>query len=228
MKKLPLLFALALLGACANPTTSADDTDKAKAGSSPDRAGAPTGPQDSTAATNVGGTSSVRATDETIATDQAPPEDPNAPGASVTPDANFINSVLADSQFEIQASNRVLQETKDAHVRQFAQAMVTDHTRIGNDLRQLAKAAGMNVTDRLNREQTGLLGRLDKATGKNLQMLYVDATVRGHETATSLFRNAAQSLARPELKAFAAKNLPTIEHHTMMAKALHDGKPMAM
>ncbi len=228
MKKLPLLFALALLGACANPTTSADDTDKAKAGSSPDRAGAPTGPQDSTAATNVGGTNSIRATDETIATDQAPAEDPNAPGASVTPDANFINSALADGQFEIQASNRVLQQTQDANVKKFAQAMVTDHTRIGNDLRKLAKAAGMNVTDRLSRDQISLVGRLDKATGKDLQTLYLDAAVKGHETATSLFRNAAQSLSRPELKAFAAKNLPIIEHHTMMAKALHDGKPMAM
>ena len=106
--------------------------------------------------------------------------------------------------------------------------MVKDHTRIGDELRRLAKAAGMNVTDRLNREQTGLLGRMDKFSGKPLQTLYLDAAVKGHQTATDLFRTASQNASRPELKAFAAKNLPTIEAHTRMAEALRGGKPMTM
>lgn len=224
MKKLPLLLALAWLGACSNPTTTQDDTTKS-GGTTQDLAGAPNGSADSSAATNVTGGGGARATDE-APTDQRPAEDPAQPGAAVTPDANFVNSVLADGQFEIQAAQRLLKDTKGSKLQQFAQQMVADHTKAGDELRKIAKALGMNVTDRLNREQTGILGQMEKLVGAPLQALYIKSAVSGHETAVSLFKTASQSAAKPELKQFAQKTLPIIEHHAMMAKALRDGKPM--
>jgi putative membrane protein len=225
MKKLPIFCALALLGACANPTNSNDDTDKGK-GTQQDMAGAATGAPDSTDATVVGGTVGTRGTDGIDATDQRPAEDPKAPGAAVTPDANFANTALADGTFEVQMAQRILKDSKDANVRQFAEKMIADHTKVGDELRQLAKAQGMNVTDRLTNEQTGVLGEMEKMTGKSLQTMYIKQAVDGHEAAVSTFNTTAQSSGRPELKAFAAKHLPALKMHLQMAKDLQAGKPM--
>ncbi len=227
MKKLPLytLFALSLLGACSNPTTSADDTNKTAAGSQQDLAGGSGAQSDSTSATNVTGAAGERATDVS-GVDERPAEDPNAPGAAVTPDANFINSALADGTFEIQISQRILAEKPSAELKNFADAMIRDHTKVGNELREIAKVQKMNITDRLNREQTGLLGRAEKLTGKPLHDLYATSVVKGHETAVTLFRTAAQSSDRAELKAFATKTLPTLEMHLKMARDLQAGRPV--
>ena len=225
MKKLPLYFALAVLGACANPTTSEDDTNKGN-GTQQDLAGGSQADRDSTSATNVTGAVGERMTDAPGGFDERPAEDPNAPGAAVTPDANFVNSALADGTFEIQMSQRLIADKADGDLRRFAEQMVKDHTAVGDELRTLAKKQGMNVSDRLNREQTGILGRAEKRTGKELRDLYTTSTVKGHQTAVALFRTAAQSAERPDLKAFAAKTLPTLEMHLRMAQDLKAGRPM--
>ena len=224
MKKLPLYLALAFLGACANPTTTEDDTNKGN-GTQQDLAGGSGAQNDSTAATVVTGAVGAQMTDMT-GVDERPAEDPNAPGAAVTPDANFINSVLSDGTFEIQMAQRVLADKPDANLRAFAEAMVRDHTKTGDELRLIAKAQKMNVTDRPNREQIGIVARAEKLTGKELRGLYATSTVKGHETAVALFKTASASADRPELKAFAAKTLPTLEMHLKMAQDLQAGRPM--
>jgi len=45
--------------------------------------------------------------------------------------------------------------------------------------------------------------------------------VKDHEEAVSLFDEEAKTGKDPELKAFAAKTLPTLKDHLKMAKALH-------
>ncbi len=225
MYKLPIFCALALLGACANPTTSADDTDKGK-GSQQDLAGAATGATDSTDATVIGGTAEASGTDGLNAPDQRPAEDPKAPGAAVTPDANFANNTLADGTFEIQMAQRMLKDSKDANVRQFAQQMITDHTKVGDELRQITKAEGMNVTDRLTNEQTGVLNQMEKLTGKPLQTMYITKAIEGHEAAVSTFATIAETSSRPTFKTFAAKHLPALKMHLQMAKDMQAGKPM--
>ncbi len=224
MKKLPLYLALAVLGACANPTTSEDDTNKGN-GTQQDLAGAAGTGSDSTAATNVTGATGERMTDVT-GVDERPAEDPKAPGAAVTPDANFVNSALSDGTFEVQMAQRILADKADDDLKRFAEAMVRDHTKAGDELRLIAKAQKMNVTDRPSREQTGMIGRAEKLTGKALRDLYATSAVKGHETAVALFKTAAQSAGRPELKAFAAKTLPTLEMHLKMAQDLQAGRPM--
>ena len=225
MKNVLFFFALAALGACSNPTTNADDTDKG-AGTNQDLAGGSQAHSDSTAATPVTGARTDGATDLT-GVDERPAEDPNAPGAAVTPDANFINSVLASGTFEIQLAQRILKDNPaNADLKRFAEQMVTDHTAMGDELRKIAAAQKMNVTDRPNREQVGLLGRAEKLTGTALRDLYLQTAVTSHTTAVSLFGTAAQTVARPDLKAFAVKHLPHLEMHLKSAEALASGRPL--
>lgn len=225
MKKLPILLAVALCSACNNPTTSADDTDKAGGATMQDRAGSPENNTDSTAQTNVSGGVGGQGVDH-LGTDRTPPEDPAQPGRSTTPDANFVNSALADGMFEVQMSERVLKTTKDAATREFAQRMVTDHTKVGDELRRLAAQQQMNVTDRLNRDQAATLGQMEKLGDQELRKLYAETAVKGHETAVTLFRTAAQGATRPELRQFATRHLPTLEMHLKMAQDLQAGRPM--
>ena len=229
-KLLPVLVALPLLAAtasCDNPTKEAWLEDHAQhneaTSSLHDRAGA----SGATMTDNVGVDAGVRTTDQ-AATDEIPAADPAQPGEATTPDANFVNAVLADGAFELLISNMALKRSENPEIQQFAKQMIADHTKASTDLKAIAGAAGLNYSDRLTRDQLSNQGHLEKLYKDDFDRDYAKIVRDGHQAAVSRLENAPQELSRPELIAFATKTLPTIKMHYQMAQKLNVGPSDAM
>lgn len=149
-----------------------------------------------------------------------PPTVPAPKPAVAEGDRNFAAQAAASDQFEVQSSELALKHSGSAAVRKFAQHMIEAHSKTSQDLAQIAQAKDMAFSPKLGPAQQSMLASLEKLHGAAFTRLYLHDQVAGHAMAATLFRNEASEGSDPQLKAFARKTLPHIEHHLRMARLL--------
>jgi putative membrane protein len=132
---------------------------------------------------------------------------------------DFILKASASDMFEIESSKLALQKGDDA-VKKFAQQMITDHEKTSAELKTLLSGGKVQgtpataLTDDMKEE----VDELAKLQGAEFNEEYIDDQVDAHEDAVDLFKRYAEEGENAELKAFAAKHLPALEHHYKMAQ----------
>ncbi|MEG1325789.1 MAG: DUF4142 domain-containing protein, partial [Janthinobacterium sp.] len=108
-----------------------------------------------------------------------------------------------------------------AEVKTFARTMVADHTKVAEELKQLASSKQIEVSDQPGARHQAQIDKLSRLEGQQFDKEYVAAIgVAAHKEAVKLFTEASQKASDPDIKAFAAKNLPALQHHLEMANAL--------
>jgi putative membrane protein len=100
--------------------------------------------------------------------------------------------------------------------------MVTDHEKTTAELKALivsGKVQG-NPVATLTEDYKEEVDELAKLEGDEFSDEYVDDQVEAHEDAVDLFKRYAEGGENADLKAWAAKTLPALEHHYKMAQDL--------
>jgi putative membrane protein len=131
--------------------------------------------------------------------------------------ATFWESAARGGMAEVALSNLALSKSQNADVRNFAQMMITDHTKAGNELKELAAKKKVALPTQLGDSQ-GMLEDLNRLSNADFDKEYVEAMVDDHEDTVELFKNEAENSKDAELKAFAAKTLPTLQNHLRMIR----------
>lgn len=136
---------------------------------------------------------------------------------------DFVAQASASDLFEIESSKLALEKGDDA-TKTFAQQMITDHEKTSAELKALisdGKVAGTPATA-LTAEHREEVDELAQLSGAEFKEEYFDDQVDAHEDAVDLFKRYAEGGDNPELKAWAAKTLPALEHHYKMAQDMDD------
>ena len=134
---------------------------------------------------------------------------------------DFILQASASDVFEIESSKLALQKG-DGPTKAFAQQMIADHEKTSEELKALiasGKISGVPVTA-LTEDDKEEVDELAKLKDVEFSKEYIDEQVDAHEDAVDLFKRYGKEGDNPELKAWAAKTLPALEHHYMMAQEL--------
>jgi putative membrane protein len=134
---------------------------------------------------------------------------------------DFIAQASASDMFEIESSKIALQKG-DETTKAFAQQMITDHGKTTTELKALidsGKVQGTPATA-LTDDQKEEIDDLNKAEAADFNEEYIDDQVEAHEDAVDLFKRYAEEGENADLKAWAAKTLPALEHHYKMAQDL--------
>lgn len=132
---------------------------------------------------------------------------------------SFVDDAAQGGITEVEAGKLALEKSSSADVKTFAQHMVTDHTKANQELTALAKKLDIEVPDDAaltDKAKKAILEMRDESFDK----AYANNQVAAHEKTVELFQKEAASSDNAELKAFAAKTLPTLEAHLKMAKEL--------
>ena len=134
----------------------------------------------------------------------------------------FVDKVAVSNKFEIDTSQLALKYGKDEDVKKFAQQMIDDHTKAGEDFKAAVKDAGIEQpADSLDMSHNATYAKLRVFTTEaGFDASYLSAQLDAHKDAVALFRDYAANGSTPPLKAFAEKTLPTLEHHLMMVEEL--------
>jgi putative membrane protein len=147
----------------------------------------------------------------------------HAQSPSHPPSTNdFVNKVADSDMFEIQSSELALQKHPDRDTRPFASKMVKDHSKTSKQLQSLVSSGKVKaeLPTAIDADHQRKLDELRGLNGKQFDEAYDKAQLKGHEEAVGLFRDYAQNGDNKDLKRWAAKTLPHLEHHLAMAEKL--------
>lgn len=137
-------------------------------------------------------------------------------------DSSFLKDAAESGLFEVQAAQIAQQKGNDAQVKTFAQTMVDDHTKANQELQALAQQKGVKLPTSPSVGQKAKLGTLNHWTKSGFDHHYADDQISAHKDAVKLFTKESTEAKDADIKAWAAKTLPTLQHHLDMAQQLAD------
>ena len=140
---------------------------------------------------------------------------------------DFVEKAAVGGAFEIQSSKLALDRSQDPNVRQFAQQMVDDHTRGGDELQSMMAATNIDtskVSEGLDSDHQEMLDALKSASNTDFDKKYIQEQKKAHEEAVSLFKDYVKSGDDAGMKKFAAETLPVLEQHQDIVKNLKPAK----
>lgn len=139
-------------------------------------------------------------------------------------DASFVRVAAMSSATEIDSGKLAMSKSQDEDVKSFARQMIDDHTRLS---RELKAALPPNVEVPENPDRA-VLKSLQPLQGKQFDDAYIAKVgLQGHREAITAFEREAATGQVAQIKAAAAKALPTIQHHYQMAQELASKKGLS-
>jgi putative membrane protein len=142
---------------------------------------------------------------------------------------DFVQKAAMSDMYEVQAGKLATEKGQSDAVKQFAQQMVDAHTKTTEELTGIVKAKNIKVdlATKLDAKHQKLIDDLNSAPAKDFDKTYANQQVDAHQEAVNLFKKYASQGDDADVKQFAQKTLPTIEHHLEGAKKLPSGPPSA-
>jgi putative membrane protein len=135
--------------------------------------------------------------------------------------ADFVKEVAISDMFEIQ-SNKLAEDKGNPSEKTFASQMVTDHTKTSTELKGLIGSGKVkaDLPNALDSSHQSKLDKLKSESGKDFSSDFNSMQVSAHKDAVSLFERCAKGGENPDLKDWAGKTLPALQHHLEMAQGL--------
>lgn len=137
-------------------------------------------------------------------------------------DRDFLERAAEGGNAEIAMGRLAQARGLRPDVREFGRMMVADHSALNARLAVIAAKHGISLPTSLGEHQAGY-DRVVDLRRESFDQEYMQVMNEDHDSARELFRGEASGGFDPDLKAFAASALPTIEAHLTHAKAAARG-----
>lgn len=144
---------------------------------------------------------------------------PALAAAKGSPDQDFVIKAAQGGIGEVELGG-VAARVGGADSKKFGQRMVKDHNDANKQLMALAKKLGITLPKTPDAKMQAEIKKLEKLKGANFDQAYLPTMKKDHEQDVKDFRNEAKNGKDPQVRAFAAKVLPTLESHLQMASAM--------
>ena len=138
--------------------------------------------------------------------------------SSATDSVRFAANAAQDGMTEVELGKLAIQRGTEPSVKEFGQRMIADHTRANNELKLVAAEKNIELPSDLNSSEKSTMEKLSKLSGAEFDKEYISDMVNDHEEDLEDFQTQANKGNDPEIKAFAAKALPTLQGHLQMAR----------
>lgn len=114
---------------------------------------------------------------------------------------------------EVELGNLALERAQDQDLRSFARQMVADRSKAGDELHELATKKGWQLPEGTSPKQEQLRLRLANLSGAAFDREYAKAMVEDHDHDVKMFEAYALHGDDADLRAWAAKTLPSLKQH---------------
>ncbi|MEX2270414.1 MAG: DUF4142 domain-containing protein [Vicinamibacterales bacterium] len=142
------------------------------------------------------------------------------PGMAWQGDGGWITEAADMGATEVALGALAERRAVSADVRALAAELRRDHAAANNELTVMAQRKQWAFSQSMDTTHAQALQGLDRSQTAEFDRAYVDAMVGSHQKALNAYRMAAASAGDAELKAWAAKQIPTLERHLEHAKRL--------
>lgn len=136
---------------------------------------------------------------------------------------DFVHTASIANRFEIESSRLAIDKSHNTDIKQFAQRMIDDHTKAGEQMQQTLQSSHSHAqaATNLDTQHQKLLRELQHASGVNFDRDYIKIQTDAHKKAVALFRNYSKEGEDSAIRQFAARTLPVLEDHLNMVEHLH-------
>ena len=142
----------------------------------------------------------------------------SAKGGESKRDAKQMKDLALANMAEVEAGKLALEKAQDPKVKEFAQHMVDDHTKMLEEVKQLAQAKGVELPSAPDAKHQKLMKKLQSVSGERFDREYMQAMVRDHRDSLKLAQRTAKGAKDADLKSSAEKAAPDIQDHLKMAQ----------
>jgi putative membrane protein len=145
-------------------------------------------------------------------------QDPN--GTAALADRAFVHMALEGGMTEVQLGQLALQKSSNDDVKQFAQKMVDDHTKLGDAMKQVAQQMSVKAPDALSKKDRSAMAKLQALNGDDFDRAYIKDMVKDHEQDVKDFKQEAQTTLNPALRNVVVQGEQVIEAHLQMIQQI--------
>jgi putative membrane protein len=136
----------------------------------------------------------------------------------------FVEKAAVGDLYEIDSSRLAMERSQNDEIQDFAEQIVDDHTKTGDELKSLARnIQGLEVPAKMDAEHQKKVDQLKSASAAQFDRQYKMQQIEAHKAAVQLFSDYSKNGQNAELKSFAEKTLPALREHLEMAQALPEG-----
>ena len=152
-----------------------------------------------------------------VAQTQATPAKSGASALSSS-DQAFLKKATEGNMAEVQLGQLAQQNGSSSVVKQFGEQMVTDHTKLDDQVKSLAAQKGVTLPTSPSAKDKALYKTLSAKTGNAFDKAYISAMIKDHKADIAEFQKVSQSASDPDVKALASSALPTLQEHLQLAE----------
>ena len=121
---------------------------------------------------------------------------------------------------EVQLGKLAADQAASPEVKQVAQRLVQDHTKANQELLTIAKQKDISVPKELDDTHEDVVKLFSRLEGAQFDREFLRYQVMHHEKDVAAFGLQAKEGQDPDLKAFAAKQLPVLQEHLQQVRTL--------
>ena len=121
---------------------------------------------------------------------------------------------------EVDLGKLAASKATNADVKQFGQRMVDDHGKANDELKSWASQKSVTLPADLDAKHKAEHARLEKLSGDAFDRAYMSLMVTDHNKDVAEFQKESKAAKDADLKAWAAKTLPTLQDHQKSAKEI--------
>jgi putative membrane protein len=133
-------------------------------------------------------------------------------------DQAFVMAAAQGGMAEVELGKLASEKGSRDDVKKFGQRMVDDHSKANAELKTLAQNKNITLPSEIGPKEKALRDNLLKLSGDAFDRTYMQAMVEDHTKVVREFRMESKAGKDADIKAWAAKTLPTIEEHLRLAQ----------
>jgi putative membrane protein len=135
-------------------------------------------------------------------------------------DKMFVRNALQGGMAEVQLGQLTLQKSNNEQVKQFAQKMIDDHTKLGDQMKPIAQQVGVPVPTEISKKDKKTMAQLQGLSGTAYDQAYIKDMVKDHKKDLSDFQSEVASGQDPAVKDAANQGSQVITQHLQLAQQL--------
>ncbi len=168
---------------------------------------------------------------------QAPGQNPSmdpqmngmqAAGQPSPMDKMFVSKAMQGSMAEVQLGQLTLEKSSNEQVKQFAQRMIDDHTKLNEQMKPVAQQLGVAVPDQVSKNDRKTVAKLQSLSGSAYDQAYIKDMVKDHKQDLTEFQMEASSGQDQTVRDAASQGSKIIAQHLQMAQQMAKDQNVSM
>ena len=135
-------------------------------------------------------------------------------------DRMFVSKAMQGSLAEVQLGQLTLQKSNNPQVKEFAQRMIDDHTKLNEQMKPVAQQLGVKLPDQISKGDRKTIAKLQALSGSAYDQAYIKDMVKDHKQDLSEFQMEASSGQDQTVKDAANQGSKVIAQHLQMAQQM--------